>query len=373
MIEGYENVLIDYYVEAVDGNGVFSNSDIQHVWVGNGTLGGGGERVVVSPDPPTAGGTVTIDYDAAGGPLSGVGQVYLHYGINDWAAVYDDVAMTFDSDLQVWTASVPLAVSANQLDLVFNDGAVTWDNNNGQDWHFSVAGAEQGFEMDGQLDAVAELVAANNGQRLFFAVSQSNQLYLATDDAGEGADAFIYVARNPGNLIPANWEKSGVVAQWDGFLADENDNDFHSWFDISGTSATGPNGGMLEGVLDLQAVYGTVPETIWVAVGTFETQNGGSLLPQFQLPPSLDGDGNIEIAEWIELELVTTSTLLGDANNDGVFSNLDISSFVLALTDPVAYRASFPNVDPDVVLDMNHDGVLDNLDISAFVAALVGP
>ncbi len=172
---------------------------------------------------------------------------------------------------------------------------------------------------------------------------------------------------------PANWDKSGLVAQWDGFLADENDNDFHSWFDVSGASATGPNGGMIEGVLDLGAVYGTVPESIWVAVGTFETQNGGSLLHQFQVPPSLDGDGNIQIAEWIELELIPTSTLLGDANNDGVFSNLDIASFVLALTDPIAYQAKFPNVDPNVVLDMNHDGVVDNLDISAFVAALVGP
>ena len=50
--------------------------------------------------------------------------------------------------------------------------------------------------------------------------------------------------------------------------------------------------------------------------------------------------------------------VLGDANGDGVFNNLDIAAFVLALTNPAAYPAMFPDVDPDVVLDMNGDGVL---------------
>ena len=64
--------------------------------------------------------------------------------------------------------------------------------------------------------------------------------------------------------------------------------------------------------------------------------------------------------------------MLGDANDDGVFNNVDIASFVLALTNPVAYQAMFPDVDPDVVLDMNGDGVFNNGDIAGFVAALTG-
>ena len=63
---------------------------------------------------------------------------------------------------------------------------------------------------------------------------------------------------------------------------------------------------------------------------------------------------------------------LGDANDDGLLSNLDIASFVLALTNPVAYQAMHPNVDPDIVLDMNGDGFFSNLDIADFVAALTG-
>ncbi len=65
--------------------------------------------------------------------------------------------------------------------------------------------------------------------------------------------------------------------------------------------------------------------------------------------------------------------VLGDANGDGVLTNADIATFVLALTNSVVYQAMFPDVDPDVVLDMNGDGGFDNLDIAGFVAALTGP
>ena len=63
---------------------------------------------------------------------------------------------------------------------------------------------------------------------------------------------------------------------------------------------------------------------------------------------------------------------LGDADGDGIFNNQDIASFVLALTNPVAYQTMFPDIDPDVVLDMNGDGEFNNTDISGFVAALTG-
>ena len=56
-----------------------------------------------------------------------------------------------------------------------------------------------------------------------------------------------------------------------------------------------------------------------------------------------------------------------------MLNNLDIASFVLALTNSKAYQAMFPDVDPDLVLDMNQDKVFDNLDIAGFVAALTGP
>ena len=64
--------------------------------------------------------------------------------------------------------------------------------------------------------------------------------------------------------------------------------------------------------------------------------------------------------------------VLGDANDDGELNNLDIASFVLALTSLPAYQAMFPNVDPDLQLDMDGSGAFNNFDIAGFVAALAG-
>lgn len=84
------------------------------------------------------------------------------------------------------------------------------------------------------------------------------------------------------------------------------------------------------------------------------------------------GLGNSGSNYFLDAALSQDTLVLGDANDDGVFNNSDIASFVLALTNLVAYQAMFPGVDPDVVLDMNDDGSFDNFDIAAFVAALTG-
>ena len=60
----------------------------------------------------------------------------------------------------------------------------------------------------------------------------------------------------------------------------------------------------------------------------------------------------------------------GDANGDGFLDNLDITAFGLALLQPAVYAATYPIVDPDIVLDMNNDGVFNNLDTAGFGSAL---
>lgn len=63
--------------------------------------------------------------------------------------------------------------------------------------------------------------------------------------------------------------------------------------------------------------------------------------------------------------------LLGDMNCDGIVSVADIGPFVLALTNPLAYAAAFPNCDP-LNGDVNGDGELSVGDIGGFVALLTG-
>ncbi|TWT41898.1 hypothetical protein RAS1_30220 [Phycisphaerae bacterium RAS1] len=61
----------------------------------------------------------------------------------------------------------------------------------------------------------------------------------------------------------------------------------------------------------------------------------------------------------------------GDMNCDGAADVLDINAFVLALLDPMAYAAQFPNCDVRNG-DVDGDGMANVLDINPFVALLLG-
>ncbi|MEM6259316.1 MAG: hypothetical protein AAGI37_13610 [Planctomycetota bacterium] len=63
----------------------------------------------------------------------------------------------------------------------------------------------------------------------------------------------------------------------------------------------------------------------------------------------------------------------GDLNGDGVINNLDISAFLLAMTDRARYETAFVGLDADGIGDFSGDGLMDNRDISGFVDALTGP
>ncbi len=356
MITGQQDVLIDYYVEATDGLGNVTRSDIQHVYVGRGSSTPPGDPVVsIAPDPALAGDPLTINYDAAGGPLAAATQVYLHYGFDNWANVISsDVSMSWNAADATWGVTVPVPSDATQVDFVFNDGAGTWDNNSGQDWHFAATGAQvPDFVMDGQLDAVAEEVAANGTQHLYAALD-GDVLYVATDDAGEGNDVFIYLATDPGALTTANWAKTGSVAAWDAYLADENDNDYEGWFDATGTrdAATSPGGGVLEGTINLAEEFGALPSEIYLAVGLYQSADGGALVPSMQVPASVNGDGNLDAVEFFLLRLVVTP---GDYDRDGDVDDADYA----------VWKTTFRS-DTDLRADGNGDGTVDAADYTVW-------
>ena len=361
MITGPQDVLIDYYVEAVDGQGNLARSEVQHVYVGVGGTGGG-SNVSIDPDPAVAGQPVTISYDPAGGPLAGAGQVYLHYGFDDWSSVVSpDPAMTWNAVESRWEISVGVNSSASQLDVVFNNGAGVWDSNNGADWHYVVTGGDPGggFMMDGLLDAGAVEVAVNGGRHLWAALS-GDVLYVATEDAGEGDDVFIYLAQTPGALQVANWAKAGQIAGWDAYLADENDNDYESWFDAAGAreAASGANGGVLEGTLNLADEFGARPSEIYLAVGLFNTPDGGALRPSLQAPASVNGDGNIDAAEYV---LVDLGTLGGgcaeDVNGDDVVDLTDLA-VLLSNFDATGAAREDGDIDGDGDVDLTDFALL---------------
>jgi autotransporter-associated beta strand protein len=107
-------------------------------------------------------------------------------------------------------------------------------------------------------------------------------------------------------MVPANWAKDGQIAQWAAYLADENGNDYEGWFDAAGTTlaATGTNGGVLEGTIDLAGEFGgVIPSELYLAVGLYGNADGGTLLSTHQLPGTLDSDGNLQASEYLRLVL----------------------------------------------------------------------
>jgi hypothetical protein len=234
--------------------------------------------------------------------------------------------------------------------VVFNNGAGLWDNHGGTDWHFAVSGTQvPAFVMDGVRDVATQQVTANGSRHLYAALS-GETLYVATEDAGEGNDVFIYVAKNPGPLAAANWGKAGQIAQWDAFLADENDNDYESWSDATGANqgATGANGGVLEGILNLAQEFGTLPAQIYLAVGVYATANGGALVTSQQVPAAIVANGNIEAVEYFLLQLVATA---GDFDGNGVVNDADYG----------VWRSTFGSAS-DKRADGNGDGQVDMAD-----------
>ncbi len=373
-VTGQTDVLIDYYVEAVDSVGHVKRSAIQHVYVGQGAATGGGDVVAIDPDPPVAGQQVTIRYNPTGRPLAGAGSVRLHYGFNGWNPVVSpDPVMTWSAAEGVWIASVPVAASATQLDVVFNDGSGTWDNNGGADWHFAVTGGEElpTWELDGALDEDAMLVASNGGLDLYAGLI-GETLYIATQAAAGGNDRFILVANPPGALGAAPWAKAGQVAGWGAFLANEVDNGWSGWFDTSGTVQQA-RAAWLEGTINLVEEFGAMPTQIHLAVASYGTGNGAALASALQVPASVNGNGNLEATEYLMVDLcaITVGSSAGspgDFDGNCVVNVLDYDLFERCLGGPAAGPAvTCGGIDAD----LDDDGRVDLRDYT-LLQSLIG-
>lgn len=199
------------------------------------------------------------------------------------------------------------------------------------------------FALDGVLDD-ASWQRASNGLNLYAAI-RGPYLYLATQDAGEGSDHFIYLADMISTQRPANWSKSGTIMQWGAFLADENDNAFQGWFGPSGTPLTNftlyrsatsglnnndTNGnGVLEGTVHVSGHFGVFPDRLYLAAAPFLTTNGGILISAAQVPAG-NGNGHIESNEFL---LVFTRDLALDLPVPVVATNSPLEAGMVASLD----------------------------------------
>lgn len=139
------NTLYDYAIVAIDNNGLATTSDIFHVYVGATSTGGGGTDNVVTtlPNPPVRGANCTISYNSAGRNLASASQVNIHFGYNNWSGGALGTYPMTGTVGGVWSRTFFISSSWSQIDCVFNNGAGTWDNNNGQDWHIPTVPGDQ--------------------------------------------------------------------------------------------------------------------------------------------------------------------------------------------------------------------------------------
>ncbi|CAI5953428.1 unnamed protein product [Closterium sp. NIES-64] len=118
--------------------------------------GGGVEKGVV----------VRVEYNRAGRPLAGAGEVWLHAGVNGWqggVSVVEKLECVNNEDGDWWAVEVALPQDAVALNWVFADGPVgkagAWDNNSRRDFAGRIGDAEQ-------IEALFEGMAAECLQRL---------------------------------------------------------------------------------------------------------------------------------------------------------------------------------------------------------------
>lgn len=270
-VTGFRNVLLDYYVEAVDSRGNIARSDIQHVYVeDDGTT-------TTPPDPPlppaglraTAVSSSRIDlaWDASAGATS--------YVVRRGGASVGSSATTSFSDTGLTSAT------AYTYEVIAR-------NSGGDSAPSSPASATTlapalDFAMDGVPDS-AGYKLIQPGMNLYAAI-RGTKLYVATwTPAGGVNDHFILVTDTllPGATSPAPWGKAGLTALPAGkpFLAAESTNNFIGWSNAPAGSpaARGATGGLvMEGTLDLAAVFGAVPPTLYFATAAYGTADGAAV------------------------------------------------------------------------------------------------
>ncbi|OGF03888.1 MAG: hypothetical protein A2W00_03145 [Candidatus Eisenbacteria bacterium RBG_16_71_46] len=305
-VSGLSDVLVDYYVEAVDSLGNLRKSPIQHVYVGSGTPPAD-PAVSWEPESPVAGGSLTIHYDAVAGALpDATNPVRIHIGHSGWTEVIaPDPEMTWNPTSARWDYTYAIASTATAVDFVFNDGAGTWDNNGGADWHVAVSGAGgPPHVIDGALDAGLVPVSTCGGRELY-ADYDGRYLYVAAPAVAgtAGLDHFVCVARpTTTGTRAAPWAKAGTVPVYDLLLGNEDSNNWSGWFDAAGGEVTAGvqkwAGAWLEGLVDAQARWGSAPESLDVCFAGYASPDGGALATQ---APCGDGNGSVEPGERVRV------------------------------------------------------------------------
>ena len=164
---------------------------------------------------------------------------------------------------------------------------------------------------------------ASPGMKLHAAV-RGTKLYVATWFAGplNGNDHFIFVTDQllptASAAVAVAWNKAGQIAMATSkpYLAQESANGWTGWSNApaGSTANASASGNILEGVIDLVDAFGTMPDTVYLAVGAFKSEDAGVLAAQ--APAAVMANGNIEPDEFLAIPTASIADTAGDNRLD---------------------------------------------------------
>lgn len=188
------------------------------------------------------------------------------------------------------------------------------------------------FIMDGDPDFSGYLIS-NPGMVIYAAV-RGTKLYVATwspgdNNSGFGSDHHLLVSDTllASATTPAPWAKRGTIAIPGNkpYLAGESVSTYAGWFNTRGSTSLfkAPiNAGVMEGVIDLVAEFGSVPANLYVAAIAYQTDDAnaadasrGSVRSQ---APAGNGDDNLDPAEFLRVPMRSVA----DARQNGIYDIL---------------------------------------------------
>jgi hypothetical protein len=126
-------------------------------------------------------------------------------------------------------------------------------------------------------------------------------LYVATEAVGHtvAKDHFIMLGFSLDDPVAAPWSKTGTVAERYLYLGNEETSNWCGWFDQGDTVVTDwvecASGAYLEGLIKLDQYYGAPPGAVHLAMGVYESADGGALVRQV---PDGNADENLDADEY---------------------------------------------------------------------------
>ncbi len=314
-LPGFRGKLLDYYIEATDTRNNVHRSDIQHVFVED-------DQSAVTP-PATPGGLqataqasnrVQLSWNAVTGAAS-------YRVLRDTVQIGTSQTANFtDTGVQASTSYSYQVVAVNSAGVSAASAAVSVTTP-------APSLEAPPFQPTGQ--APAGYLLSSPGMTLYAAV-RGTKLYVATwfAAASNGNDHFVIVSNEllPSNTTPLmqGWSKNGTAAvpNTAAVLCMESTNGWAGWQRHNSTGSALGNGtvttnasGQLEGVIDLVAVFGSVPEVLYLSAIAVQTANGGTLVAQ--APPAVGtANAHLEPGEFLAVRPQSIRDSVGDNQLD---------------------------------------------------------